>query len=194
MLAKKGDEYAIEQIIKEYKWIVYYESRIFFNVEKEDLLQEGLIGLYNAINDYDESKNSSFVNFATLCVSRKMISYIKMRNRKKRSVINNSVSIYQPLNDDSKLILINLIRDLNSDDPYTVLRSKEKLNDLESFLLSKLSEVEFKSYWLFLNGYSYKEIAVELNINEKSIDNALHRARKKLDNFKNEIALILSDE
>ena len=117
-----------------------------------------------------------------------------MRNRKKRSVINNSVSIYQPLNDDSKLILINLIRDLNSDDPYTVLRSKEKLNDLESFLLSKLSEVEFKSYWLFLNGYSYKEIAVELNINEKSIDNALHRARKKLDNFKNEIALILSDE
>ena len=194
MLAKKGDEYAIEQIIKEYKWIVYYESRIFFNVEKEDLLQEGLIGLYNAINDYDESKNSSFVNFATLCVSRKMISYIKMRNRKKRSVINNSVSIYQPLNDDSKLIIINLIRDLNSDDPYTVLRSKEKLNDLESFLLSKLSEVEFKSYWLFLNGYSYKEIAVELNINEKSIDNALHRARKKLDNFKNEIALILSDE
>ena len=194
MLAKKGDEYAIEQIIKEYKWIVYYESRIFFNVEKEDLLQEGLIGLYNAINDYDESKNSSFVNFATLCVSRKMISYIKMRNRKKRSVINNSVSIYQPLNDDSKLILINLIRNLNSDDPYTVLRSKEKLNDLESFLLSKLSEVDFKSYWLFLNGYSYKEIAVELNINEKSIDNALHRARKKLDNFKNEIALILSDE
>ncbi len=181
---QKGNKTAVEYLINKYERIVRKKANTYFLIgsDRDDVVQEGLIGLYKAICDYDENKRSSFKSFAELCITRQIITSIKSATRLKHSPLNSYVSIYKPINEDeSERILLDTIVCGKSVDPQELLVNREKHKFLQTKLLKTLTKLEWDVLRLYIQGCSYEEIAKQLNRQEKSIDNALQRVKRKVE-------------
>ena len=184
VLAKDGDDRAMDALIHQYKNFVRAKTRSYFLVgaDREDIMQEGMIGLFKAIRDYDNQKQSSFKSFAELCVTRQMITAIKAATRQKHMPLNSYISLNKPMfEDESERTLLDLISAEYNLDPEEILINQEDFGRTEKKIQDVLSELELKVLKLYLNGKSYHEIADELGKQAKSIDNAIQRVKHKIE-------------
>ena len=182
--ASKGDKIALEYIIKKYKNFVKAKAKSYFLIgaDKEDIIQEGMIGLYKAIRDFDGNKTNSFKCFADICITRQIITAIKTATRQKHIPLNSYVSFNKPIYDEeSERTLLDIIATSIVSDPEELIISKEELKHIESKINELLSELEQEVLELYLNGKSYQYIADRLQRDVKSIDNALQRVKRKLE-------------
>ncbi|MFE4813080.1 RNA polymerase sporulation sigma factor SigH [Peribacillus simplex] len=181
-----GDENALDFLIKKYRYIVQSNALKYFLTggDKEDVFQEGMIGLYKAIRDYKNCKKSSFRSFAELCITRQIITAVKAAICQKHSPLNNYVSLYKPIyQGESEQYLIDLIPEQRQNDPVTILIKSEEICDIGLILTEVLSELESSVVDLYLEGKTYFEISKELNVQKKTIDNALQRVKRKLERY-----------
>ena len=184
--ARDGSEVALEALINKYKNFVRAKARSYFLVgaDREDIIQEGMIGLYKAVRDYRADKLSSFRAFAELCVTRQIITAIKTATRQKHIPLNSYVSLNKPIYDeDSDRTLMDVISGVHISDPEELVINREEFNDIESKMAEILSDLEWQVLVSYLEGRSYQEIAVELDRHVKSIDNALQRVKRKLEKY-----------
>ncbi len=186
LMAQAGNAQAEEYLMNKFKPLVKARSRAYFLIgaDSEDIIQEGMIGLYKAVRDYDIERNASFSGFAELCVSRQMITAIKAATRYKHQPLNSYISLNKPVfDDDSEQTYIDLLQEGELLNPEALFIGQENKNFIESQMVKNLSRFETKVLALYLQGRSYFEIAKSLKKNEKSIDNALQRVKKKLECF-----------
>lgn len=184
--AKNGEIIALELLIKKYKNFVRSKARSYFLIgaDREDIIQEGMIGLYKAIRDYKPDKLSSFKAFAELCITRQIITAIKTATRQKHIPLNSYVSLNKPIYDEeSDRTLLDVISGHKITDPEELIICKEELVHIEGKIGEILSDLECKVLMLYLQGRSYQEIAEDLNRHVKSIDNALQRVKRKLERY-----------
>lgn len=185
-LANSGDEDALDHLIRKYKSFVRVKARSYFLVgaDPEDIMQEGMIGLFKAIRDYDIEKNDNFMAFAELCVKRQIITAIKSATRQKHIPLNSYVSLNKPIYDDeSERTLIDVLKAKRSLNPETLYISREEVTSIKEKIGKILSKFEWEVLNCYLAGESYQEIAEELERPIKSIDNALQRVKKKIDKY-----------
>lgn len=184
-LAHKNDgREAEEYLLNKYKNLVRARAKAYFLVggDNDDLVQEGMIGLFKAIRDFDVDKDVSFHSFAELCIKRQIFTAIKTADRQKHQPLNTYISLNTPVyDDDSERTLIETVSERHSVDPEKLYIMREKLSDIEKEIETKLSKLEKSVLILHLEGMSYREIAEIIDKPEKSIDNALQRIKKKLD-------------
>ncbi|WP_026907458.1 RNA polymerase sporulation sigma factor SigH [Paucisalibacillus globulus] len=183
-LVHQGDNQALDYLIHKYKNFVRAKARTYFLIgaDKEDIIQEGMIGLYKAIRDYNEDKLTSFKAFAELCITRQIITAIKTATRQKHIPLNSYVSLDKPIYDEeSDRTLLDVIAGSTEIDPQELLVNQEKFGDMEIKLSELLSEFERGVLRLYLEGRTYQEISAELKRHVKSIDNALQRVKRKLE-------------
>lgn len=188
-LAKSGDESALNFIMEKYNNIVNMKAYRFFavGVEKEDIIQEGMIGLYKAIQNYDCDKQNSFKNFANMCIERQLITVVKSANRQKNLPLNSAFSLNSPIYEDSDIDAIELL-DMNCvEDPLETIANKEYFSQIELKIEESLSDFEKKVLSYYKLGKSYNDIAKDMNVKVKSIDTALQRIKKKANKIKNQI-------
>ena len=186
MEAKGGDIIALEFLINKYKNFVKAKARSYFLIgaDREDIIQEGMIGLYKAIRDFRDDKLSSFRAFAELCITRQIITAIKTATRQKHIPLNSYVSLNKPIYDeDSDRTLLDILSGTKITDPEELMINREEYKDIEFKMGEILSELEWKVLTLYLEGKSYQEIAVDLLRHVKSIDNALQRVKRKLERY-----------
>jgi RNA polymerase sporulation-specific sigma factor len=186
MEAKSGDIIALEFLINKYKNFVKAKARSYFLIgaDREDIIQEGMIGLYKAIRDFRNDKLSSFRAFAELCITRQIITAIKTATRQKHIPLNSYVSLNKPIYDeDSDRTLLDILSGTKITDPEELMINREEYNDIEYKMGEILSELEWKVLTLYLEGKSYQEIAIDLQRHVKSIDNALQRVKRKLERY-----------
>ena len=185
--AKDNDnEEALVFLINKYRNFVRAKARSYFLIgaEREDIIQEGMIGLYKAIRDFRNDKLSSFRAFAELCVTRQIITAIKTATRQKHIPLNSYVSLNKPIYDeDSDRTLLDVLSGTKISDPEELVISREEFIDIEEKMGEILSDLEWKVLMSYLDGKSYQEIAVELTRHVKSIDNALQRVKRKLERY-----------
>ncbi|PKM41704.1 MAG: RNA polymerase sporulation sigma factor SigH [Firmicutes bacterium HGW-Firmicutes-8] len=184
--AKDGDDSALEYLINKYKNFVRAKARSYFLIgaDREDIIQEGMIGLYKAIRDFKSDKLSSFRAFAELCITRQIITAIKTATRQKHIPLNSYVSLNKPIYDeDSDRTLLDVISGSKITDPEELIISREEFDDIEEKMGEILSSLEWKVLMSYLEGKSYQEIAVDLRRHVKSIDNALQRVKRKLERY-----------
>lgn len=189
--AKTGDSLALEYLITKYKNFVRVKARSYFLIgaDREDIIQEGMIGLYKAIRDYNKDKLTSFKAFAELCITRQIITAIKTATRQKHIPLNSYISLNKPIYDEeSDRTLLDIISGAKVTDPEELIISSEELYSMENKIVELLSALECKVLMAYLDGKSYQEIAEELDRHVKSIDNALQRVKRKL-----EIYLLLKE-
>ena len=182
--ASKGDKIALEYIIKRYKNFVKAKAKSYFLIgaDKEDIIQEGMIGLYKAVRDFDASKTNSFKGFADICITRQIITAIKTATRQKHIPLNSYISLNKPVYDEeSERTLLDIIATSIVTDPEELIISKEELKHIESKMNELLSDLELQVVEYYLNGKSYQYIADKLKRDVKSIDNALQRVKRKLE-------------
>lgn len=179
---KSGDNCALNYLIDKYKEVVNMKVGKYFMIgaEKEDIIQEGLIGLYKAIKDFNKDKQNSFKTFANLCIERQLITAIKTSNRQKHMPLNSylslNVSAYEEDNDSE---LIEVFETNTIEDPLDTITKKEYYKSVETAIDKNLSKFEKKVLERYLLGESYVNIAAKLDAPVKSIDNAIQRIRKK---------------
>lgn len=186
MQAKDGCEVALEYLINKYRNFVKAKARSYFLIgaDREDIIQEGMIGLYKAIRDFKEDKLSSFRAFAELCITRQIITAIKTATRQKHIPLNSYVSLNKPIYDeDSDRTLLDILSGAKITDPEELMINREEYNNIEVKMGEILSDLEWKVLMYYLEGKSYQEIAVELKRHVKSIDNALQRVKRKLEKY-----------
>lgn len=184
--ARAGDNKALEYIINKYKSFVRAKARTYFLIgaDREDIIQEGMIGLYKAIRDFREDKLSSFRAFAELCITRQIITAIKTATRQKHIPLNSYVSLNKPIFDDeSDRTLMDVICEESITDPEEMIINREEFAGIEVKMGEILSGLEWEVLSLYLQGKSYQEIAEELDRHVKSIDNALQRVKRKLEKY-----------
>nr|WP_276208302.1 RNA polymerase sporulation sigma factor SigH [Fictibacillus barbaricus] len=185
-LVHEGDSAALEYLINKYKNFVRAKARSYFLIgaDREDIIQEGMIGLYKAIRDFKEDKLSSFKAFAELCITRQMITAIKTATRQKHIPLNSYVSLDKPIYDEeSDRTLMDVICGTKVTDPEELIINQEEFDDIEVKMGEILSDLERKVLMLYLDGRSYQEISVDLDRHVKSIDNALQRVKRKLERY-----------
>jgi len=185
-IAKDGDLEALEYLIKKYKNFVRAKARSYFLIgaDREDIVQEGMIGLYKAIRDFKPDKLSSFRAFAELCITRQIITAIKTATRQKHIPLNSYVSLNKPIYDEeSDRTLLDVISGHKVTDPEELVICREELGHIEGKIGETLSDLEWKVLALYLEGRSYQEIACDLDRHVKSIDNALQRVKRKLEKY-----------
>lgn len=183
-LIQDGNSHALDFLIHKYRSFVRAKARTYFLIgaDKEDIAQEGMIGLYKAIRDFDGDKLSSFKAFAELCITRQIITAIKTATRQKHIPLNSYVSLDKPVYDEeSDRTLLDMIEGAKAIDPQELLINEERYGDLEAKLSVLLSELEQQVLTLYLDGQTYQEISAELKRHVKSIDNALQRVKRKLE-------------
>lgn len=182
---KNGDKNALEYLISKYKEMVESKVNKYFIIgaEKEDIIQEGLIGLYKAIKDYKVDKQNSFKSFANLCIERQLITAIKSSNRQKHMPLNSYLSLNMPVyNNEDENNETELLEIFNSnvvEDPLDTITKREYYSDVESVIDTSLSSFEKKVLNRYVQGESYVQIAEKLDAPVKSVDNAIQRIRKK---------------
>ena len=184
--ARNGDALAQEYLIKKYKNFVRAKARSYFLIgaDREDIIQEGMIGLFKAIRDFRSDKLSSFRAFAELCITRQIITAIKTATRQKHIPLNSYVSLNKPIYDEeSDRTLLDVLSGAKISDPEELIISREELSHIESKLGEILSDLEWKVLMSYLEGKSYQEIAEDLDRHVKSIDNALQRVKRKLERY-----------
>lgn len=185
-IARVGDIDAQEYLINKYKNYVRAKARTYFLLggDKEDLIQEGMIGMYKAIRDFRSDKLSSFRAFAELCITRQIITAIKTATRQKHIPLNSYVSLNKPIYDeDSDRTLLDVITGNKVTDPEELIISREEFTEIETKMGELLSSLEWKVLMYYLEGKSYQEIAEDLGRHVKSIDNALQRVKRKLEKY-----------
>ncbi|MFC4025686.1 RNA polymerase sporulation sigma factor SigH [Oceanobacillus longus] len=183
-LVRQANSHALDVLIHRYINFVRAKARTYFLVgaDKEDIIQEGMIGLYKAIRDYDVDKLSSFKAFAELCVTRQIITAIKTATRQKHIPLNSYVSLDKPIYDEeSDRTLLDIIGGSKEIDPQEMLVNQEDYGNMEFKLSELLSDLEKQVLHLYLDGRTYQEISVSLKRHVKSIDNALQRVKRKLE-------------
>ncbi|BDH63683.1 RNA polymerase factor sigma-70 [Lysinibacillus sp. PLM2] len=183
-LVHQGSTDALDYLITKYRLFVKAKARSYFLIgaDKEDIIQEGMIGLYKAIRDFKGDKLSSFRAFAELCITRQIITAIKTATRQKHIPLNSYVSLDKPIYDEeSDRTLLDVITSTESEDPEHLMIHREEYSHLEEKIGEILSELEQQVLALYLDGQSYNEISEELNRHVKSIDNALQRVKRKLE-------------
>lgn len=182
--AKNGNVRAQEYVISKYEGFVKAKSKSYFLIgaDKEDIYQEGMIGLYKAIRDFNYEKSTTFKAFAELCITRQIITAIKTATRQKHIPLNSYISLNKPVYDEeSERTLLDIIATSIVTDPEELIISKEELKHIESKMNELLSDLELQVVEYYLNGKSYQYIADKLKRDVKSIDNALQRVKRKLE-------------
>ena len=185
-MSHNGDSAAEEFLLDKYKNFVRSKARSYFLVgaDHEDIVQEGMIGLYKAIRDYRPDKLSSFRAFAELCITRQIITAIKTATRQKHIPLNNYVSLNKPLYDEeSDRTLLDVIMEGRISDPEEMIINRENLGNIHNRINEVLSGLEQEVLRAYLDGKSYQEIAETLGRHVKSIDNALQRGKRKLEKY-----------
>lgn len=184
-LVQKGDSESTDFLISKYRNFVRAKASRYFLIggEREDIVQEGMIGLYKAIRDFKVDKQASFKAFAELCITRQIITAIKTATRQKHTPLNSYVSLYKPLFEDDNHTLLDVIPGTKTMDPAALIINQEKALDIEMKMAEMLSDLERKVLALYMDGQSYVEISEELNKHVKSIDNALQRVKRKLERY-----------
>ena len=186
-LAAAGDDLALAELLERFKPQVRAKARTYFVAggDRQDVIQEGMIGLYKAVRDYDRSKHPSFRHFADLCVTRQVITAVKAATRRKHSPLNAYVSLdgpTSPASEDSDQALMPELADEAADPSFTVTSAAE-LAELREFCLTVLSELETEVLVRYVAGESYAAIAEALSRHTKAIDNAVQRIKKKLEGY-----------
>lgn len=182
--AKRGDSVAYDRLVRRYRGFVRVKASSYFLLggESDDLIQEGNVGLYKAIRDYRSDRESSFRNFAELCITRQMITAVKAANRHKHTPLNKSISFATTpaAAGDGESTLEEILPGPRAQDPAAVVISSEELGSLVECLKTELSELESEALTCYLDGRSYEEIADRLASDTKAIDNALQRVKRKV--------------
>ncbi|WP_428829588.1 RNA polymerase sporulation sigma factor SigH [Beduinella massiliensis] len=184
VLAQQGDALASEFLLNKYKNFVRSKARSYFLVgaDHEDIVQEGMIGLFKAFRDFKPDKLSSFRAFAELCITRQIITAIKTATRQKHIPLNSYVSLNKPIYDEeSDRTLLDVITEGHTTNPEELLIGQEDLSSIEGKIGEALSDLEWEVLTSYLDGKSYQEIADDLGRHVKSIDNALQRVKRKLE-------------
>ena len=182
---REKDTNALNFLICRYKDLVNSKVNKYFIIgaEKEDIIQEGLIGLYKAIKDYKEDKQNSFKSFANLCIERQLITAIKSSNRQKHMPLNSYLSLnmtaYENEDENNETQIMDVLETNIIEDPLDTITKKEYMSDVESVIDNSLSDFEKKVLNRFIQGESYVKIAERLDAPVKSVDNAIQRIRKK---------------
>lgn len=184
-LAQKGDKRAESLLLERYRGFVGMKTQAYFLVgaESEDVIQEGMIGLYKAIRDFKEEKHVSFKAFADVCITRQIITAIKTATRQKHVPLNNYVSLSNPLKEDGnqERAFVDFIPAEESTDPVQVVIGKEELKNFEENFPEMLSAFEAEVLKSYMQGKSYQDIALGLGCEVKAIDNALQRIKRKME-------------
>ena len=189
MAQRDGDGAALEFLLNKYKNFVRTKARSYFLIgaDHEDIVQEGMIGLYKAIRDYREDRLSSFRAFAELCVTRQIITAIKTATRQKHIPLNSYISLNRPIyEEDSDRTLLDVITADMPSNPEEMLIDREDFSVIEGRIGQMLSDLEKQVLNRYIEGKSYVEIAEEMNRHVKSVDNALQRVKRKLQKFLDE--------
>lgn len=188
-LAKDGNREAMDYIVDKYKNFVKIKAKAYFLIgaDRDDIVQEGMIGLFKAVRDFKEEKLSSFRAFAELCIVRQIITAIKTATRQKHQPLNTYVSFSKPMyEDDSERTLAETLTSTKITDPEELFINREQIVNIETKMEDILSGFELKVLLLYLEGKSYQDIAIVLDKHHKSIDNALQRVKKKLEKYLSE--------
>lgn len=186
ILARNSDTDAEEYLIGKYRNFVKAKAKTYFLIggDKDDIYQEGMIGLYKAIRDFRPDKLSSFRAFAELCITRQIITAIKTATRQKHIPLNSYVSLNKPIyDDDSDRTLMDVLATVHISDPEELIISNEEKIKIQNKMCEVLSDLEMEVLRCYLDGKSYQEIACDLDRHAKSIDNALQRVKRKLEKF-----------
>ena len=181
---KSGDKDALSYLLEKYKNLVNIKVSKYFMIgaEKEDILQEGMIGLFKAIQSFNEKKQNSFKSFANICIERQLITAIKSSNRQKHMPLNTYLSLNTAAydnNEDDSVELIDTFNSKTAEDPLETIMKKEYYNEVEEAINKNLSKFEKQVLDRYLKGESYVAIARKLDSPVKSVDNAIQRIRKK---------------
>lgn len=185
----QGDKFALEYLMSKYKGFVKCRARSYYLIggDREDIIQEGMIGLYKAILDYDVNRLSYFRSFADICITRQIITAIKTATRQKHIPLNSYISLNKPVYENtSNRTLLDIVMENRITDPEELVIGKEDLEFMEDKIEDVLSELELEVLFYYVVGMSYQEIAVKMDRHVKSIDNALQRIKRKLECFLNE--------
>ncbi|MGG7143875.1 RNA polymerase sporulation sigma factor SigH [Clostridium nigeriense] len=182
--AKRGSSRAQEYLISKYENFVKAKSKSYFLIgaDKEDIYQEGMIGLYKAIRDFKADRLTSFKAFAEICITRQIITAIKTATRQKHIPLNTYISLNKPIyEEESDRTLIDVLSEFKITDPEELIIGKEQIKHIEGEMAKVLSDLEMEVLQSYLDGKSYQEIACDLDRQAKSIDNALQRVKRKLE-------------
>jgi len=182
-IAQQGNRDAEEHLIRKYQKMVFIWTRSYFlqGAEPDDLIQEGMIGLYKAIRDFSVG-TSSFWSFAKLCIIRNVISAIKGTTRQKHLPLNSYTSLHRPIKDtEGDRTLLETLTNHRVDDPEVLVINREELQATSTSIQSILSKFENEVFRLYISGFTYREIAEQLNTHTKSVDNALCRIKTKIE-------------
>ncbi len=184
-LVREGHDYALDFLLNKYKKLVEKKSKSYFlmGAGRDDLIQEGMIGLFKAVRDYRHDSTASFFSFADLCITRQIITAVKASTRQKHMPLNTYVSLNKPAFEEGsdKTALLDLMPSKKILDPEELIIGEESLHLIEEELEDKLSKFEKEVLKLYIDGVGYVEIAQVINKPVKSIDNALQRIKKKLE-------------
>ena len=182
-----GDSKAMDDLLRKYTSTVKKEARKMYLIgaDEEDLIQEGMIGLFQAIRDFEEGQGNSFSSFAFMCIRRQMYTAITASNRKKHQPLNSYISFDEPafLEEPEKTLEDTISADEKNTNPEQIVLDKEQADMIESVIVERLSSYEKKVLHLFLEGYSYDHIAQQLHKSRKSVDNAIQRIRRKFNSL-----------
>jgi RNA polymerase sporulation-specific sigma factor len=183
---REGDSGITDYIMEKYKNLVRKNAKTMFilGADNDDLIQEGMIGLFKAIRDYDSGRDASFYTFADLCISRQIYKAVQASNREKHAPLNTYISLYTNMagdqNDEAPIELLNLLESEAYDNPEQIVIDQENVANIEAIIDKELSSFEKQVLDLYITGMSYSQIAKVLSRDEKSTDNALQRLKAKL--------------
>lgn len=183
LLSVNGNSEAEEAILQRYKNCVKSKARTYYLIgaDNDDIVQEGMIGLYKAVRDFNPDRNITFKTFADVCITRQILTAIRTANRNKHNPLNASISMNAPVfSDDSGTTFMNLIQQSSVSNPEEIFIIDESLKEIQKEISKKLSGFENHVLELYLDGLSYVEISETMNKSIKSIDNALQRIKRKL--------------
>ena len=180
---RENNHFATDYIVQRYKNFVRSKARSYFlmGADKEDIIQEGMIGLYKATRDYNRDREVSFKSFAELCITRQIISAIKGASRQKHIPLNSYISLNKPAYDDSERTLIEVLETEKNLDPEEVVINREQYALIKEVMEAVLSPLEWEVLRGYMDAKSYQEMAEEHHRSIKSIDNALQRVKKKME-------------
>lgn len=182
--ARKEDYSALDFLLKKYKSYVKAKAGTYFLIgaDRDDIIQEGMIGLFEAIRDYDNERLASFRTFAELCITRQIITAVKTATRQKHMPLNSYISLNKPVYEEgTNRTLLDIIEGVSVTDPMEVFIVNESIHSIEIRINNTLSEFEFEVLDYYIKGSSYQDIAKELKRDPKSVDNALQRIKRKLE-------------
>ena len=183
LLAQEGDKEAERTLLLKYQNFVRFKAKDFFLMggDREDLFQEGMIGLYKGIHSFKDTENTSFRGFVDLCIKRQLITVIRSANTKKNSPLNNYVSLNSQASEDLDRALEDILSvDSSSVDPEEIILIKETTSSMENLLKNNLSEFEWQILMEYLHGESYEDIGEKLKVSKKAVYNGIERVRRKV--------------